>query len=209
MDVHQIKLSKMDVFCYVIGDSASQTCALVDPAFDTGRILDYVKNAGYTATHVINTHSHPDHTGGNASIIRATGAKLLIHKMDAGALGGIFHSSFTLMFGGKPSPKADILLDDEDTIMIGKTPLKILHTPGHTPGGICIYAEGNLFTGDTLFVGGIGRTDLPGGSMKKLIGSIRDRILTLPGDTRVWPGHDYGAIPYSTVEDEKSNPYLK
>ena len=204
MDVHQIKLRKMDVFCYVIGDPSTQTCALIDPAFDTHKILEFVKKAGYRVTHLINTHSHPDHTGGNAAIVSATGAKLLIHKLDAKPLGGLVHSSFTRMFGGKPSPKADILLEDGDEIMIGKTALRMIHTPGHTPGCICVYAEGHLFTGDTLFVGGTGRTDLPGGSIKKLLESIQNKILTLPDETRVWPGHDYGETPYSTIRDEKA-----
>ena len=114
------------------------------------------------------------------------------------------------MFGGRGSPKADVRLKDGDTIAIGSTELKVVHTPGHTPGGICLVHEGHLFTGDTLFVGAIGRTDLPGGSLEQLIGSIRERIYTMPADTIIWPGHDYGPRPRSTVDHERrTNPYTR
>ena len=203
MDIKQIKLNRMDTFCYMIGDRSSKTCALIDPAFETGRILDEVTNEGYSITHVINTHCHSDHTAGNASIIAATGAKLLIHNMDAEKLVKVINSAFSRVLGGKGSPKPDILLEDKDIVEIGETVLKVIHTPGHTPGGICIYTDGNVFTGDTLFVGAVGRTDLPGGSFAQLMKSIHEKIYTLPGETIVWPGHDYGPQPRSTVEHEK------
>jgi glyoxylase-like metal-dependent hydrolase (beta-lactamase superfamily II) len=114
------------------------------------------------------------------------------------------------VLGGKGSPGADALLQDGDIIRIGAVHLKVLHTPGHTPGSVCLYSESNLFTGDTLFVGAVGRTDLPGGSMKQLISSIHEKIYTLPGNTVVWPGHDYGPAPSSTVQHEKdTNPYTR
>ena len=137
-----------------------------------------------------------------------TGAKLLIHADDAGRLGKVLHRTFSRMLGGKGSPRADVLLQDNEVIRIGAVRLKVLHTPGHTPGGICLYSEGHVFTGDSLFVGAVGRTDLPGGSMKQLLNSIHEKIYTLPGNTVVWPGHDYGPAPSSTVQREKdSNPY--
>jgi len=203
MEIIQIRLNKMVTFCYIIGDEATKVCALVDPAFETERILSLVKEGGYSVTHVINTHNHSDHTAGNAAIISATGAKLVIHEQDAGKLGRVFNSAFSRVLGGKGSPVPDILVKDGDRIEIGKIGLKILHTPGHTPGGICLYSEGNVFTGDTLFVGGVGRTDLPGGSMKRLLKSIHEKIYTLPGATVVLPGHDYGPYPSSTVDQEK------
>ena len=190
MDIKQIRLSPMDTFCYVIGDPSSKTCALIDPAFETNKVLNIVKSMGYRIAHLINTHNHSDHTAGNADIITATGAKLYIHKQDAAGL-------------GMGSPEADVLLEDQSVITIGETTLKVLHTPGHTPGGICLYTPGNIFTGDTLFVGAVGRTDLSGGSAAQLLNSIRTKIYTLPDDTIVWPGHDYGPSPYSTVEHEK------
>jgi len=137
-------------------------------------------------------------------------SSLLIHAEDAGRLGKVLHSTFSRLLGGKGSPHADVLLQDMDVIQIGEVRLKVIHTPGHTPGGICLYSEGHVFTGDTLFVGAVGRTDLPGGSMKQLVTSIHEKIYTLPGDTVVWPGHDYGTTPSSTVQQEKdTNPLTR
>ena len=208
IDVQQIRLNMMEVFCYRVGDTSSKTCALIDPAFDTKRILKEVEKHGYRVTHVINTHSHPDHTAGNAAIIAATGAKLLIHRLDGQQFGGMMAGAFSRMMGGKGSPEPDVLLEDNDRIAIGEEYLTVLHTPGHSPGGICLYTKGHVFTGDTLFVGAVGRTDFPGCSMSQLLKSIHEKIYTLPGDTIVWPGHDYGFFPHSTVEAEKkTNPF--
>ncbi|MCP4674409.1 MAG: MBL fold metallo-hydrolase [Deltaproteobacteria bacterium] len=205
MKVKQIRVGNMEVFCYLVGDEATKTCALVDPAFETDRILEEVKSEGYTVTHVINTHGHFDHTSGNAAIIAATQAKLLIHKQDAPQLKKLISRAMMMMMGGKRSPEADVLLEEEDVIEIGETTLTVIHTPGHTNGGICLYAPGHVFTGDTLFVGFVGRTDLPGGSGRTLGKSIREKLFALPEDTVVWPGHDYGEKPSSTVEYEKKN----
>ena len=208
MIVKQIKLSKMDTFCYLVGDTHTQTCALIDPAFDTSRILEIAGEMGFAVTHVINTHCHSDHTAGNRAIIAASGAKLLIHTLDAERLKTILNSTFSRVLGGKSSPKPDILLQDGQDIALGASHLKTIHTPGHTPGGICLYTEGHVFTGDTLFVEAVGRTDLPGGSSSQLLRSIKEKIYTLPGSTLVWPGHDYGPTPSSTVADEiRNNPF--
>ncbi len=210
MIIKQILLSKMANFCYIVGDQATKTCALIDPAFETGRILKEAETEGLRITHIINTHGHSDHTAGNQAIIAATGAKLLIHERDAARLGKVLHKTFSRVLGGKGSPPADVLLKDNDQINIGKTELTVLHTPGHTPGGICLYGDGHVFTGDSLFVGAVGRTDLPGSSTKQLLQSVHKKIYTLPGDTIVWPGHHYGSTPSSTVESEKNtNPYTK
>jgi len=208
MIVKQIKLSKMDTFCYLVGDRKTKTCALIDPAFDTPRILDIAAGMEFEVSHVINTHCHSDHTAGNRAIGDATGAKLLIHAIDAERLKKILNSTFSHFLGGRSSPKPDVLLQDNDRIDIGATCLKTIHTPGHTPGGICLYTEGHVFTGDSLFVEAVGRTDLPGGSSAQLLRSIREKIYTLPGATIVWPGHDYGTTPRSTVADEiQNNPF--
>ncbi len=205
--VRQIRVGMMATFCYIIGDEASHTCAVLDPAFEVKKILKETESLGYKLTHVINTHGHLDHTRGNAQIIAASGAKLLIHELDAKTLEKILIRTFSRLLGGKGSPLPDRLLKDGDTIDIGETSLKVIHTPGHTMGGICLYTEGNLFTGDTLFVGAVGRTDLRGGSMLRLIQSIKEKLYTLPDDTIVWPGHDYGITPNSTIAyEKKSNP---
>jgi glyoxylase-like metal-dependent hydrolase (beta-lactamase superfamily II) len=203
MKVIQIKLGRMETFCYLVGDEASGNAGLIDPAFEVPRILEKTYAAGYRITHVINTHHHADHSAGNAEVIKATGAQLSIHKLDAPALLKVAGKAFARMLGGKGSPAADRQLSDGDSVIIGMTRLRVLHTPGHTPGSICLYAPGHLFTGDTLFVGGVGRTDLPGGDPRQLMTSIRTRIYTLPDNTIIWPGHDYGDRPSSTVALEK------
>ena len=209
MEIKQIKLSRMAIFCYLIGDEITKTCALIDPAFDTDQILAEAQRRQYRITHIINTHAHPDHTAGNRALKAATGALLLIHELDADRLGTVIHRTFSRILGGKGSPPPDIRLQDADVVRIGETHLKVLHTPGHTPGSICIYADGHVFTGDTLFVGAVGRVDLPGGSRLQLRMSFREKIATLPANTVVWPGHDYGPAPTSTVGHEQhSNPFI-
>ena len=200
----------MATFCYLIGDQKSNTCALIDPAFETERILEKAKENGYRITHVINTHAHSDHSAGNGAIKAATGAKICIHELDARRLEKFLNKTFSRMLGGKASPRPDVLLKDNHIINVGEIHLNVIHTPGHTPGGICLYAPGHIFTGDTLFAGAVGRTDLPGGSLKQLLSSIREKIYTLPADTIVWPGHDYGPLPSSTVQLEiESNPFTR
>lgn len=209
LEIRQIPVGAMAVFCYAVYDAEAKVCALVDPAFETEKILGIVNEMGLKVIHVINTHSHPDHTSGNRAVIEATGATLMIHSADAKKLGGLMGKALARMFGGRPSPKPDLLLEDGSSVRIGSHNIEVIHTPGHTPGGICLYSSGHVITGDTLFTGGIGRTDLPGASEKQLIESIRNRLLVLPDDTKVWPGHDYGQKPYSTIGWEKaSNPFL-
>ena len=208
MDIKQIFLPQMANFSYMIGDPASKTCAVVDPAFDPEKIMSEIRAEGYTITHVINTHGHSDHTSGNAAIIEATGAALCIHEADADNVVNLLNRAFSRVMGGKGSPEANCRLHDNDAINVGQTELRVIHTPGHTPGSICIYAPGHLFTGDTLFVGAVGRTDLPGGSTRQLLDSVRQKLYTLPPETRVWPGHDYGTSPSSTIGREmETNPF--
>ncbi len=115
-----------------------------------------------------------------------------------------------MMFRAKPSPPADILVKDGDVIRVGKIGVKVLHTPGHSPGGMSLYVEGKVFTGDTLFVGSVGRTDFPGCSWEVMEASIREKLYTLPGDTTVYPGHNYGLTPYSTIQYERRhNPFVQ
>lgn len=205
MKIIQIKLKKMATFCYLVGDMVTKTCALIDPAFETKKILEIAKSENFSITHVINTHYHSDHTAGNADIIKKTGAKLCIHKIDAVKLTKFITSSLSKVLGGKKSPAPDILIDDNDIIEIGETKLKVILTPGHTKGSICLYSDGNLFTGDTLFVEAVGRSDLPGGSFKEISNSIKSRLYILDDNTIVWPGHDYGSMPHSTIGYEKRN----
>jgi glyoxylase-like metal-dependent hydrolase (beta-lactamase superfamily II) len=145
---------------------------------------------------------------GNKRMKDLTGAEIIIHEKDANAL---IHQppSMLEMFHAEPSPPADITVKDGDLITIGETSLKVIHTPGHSPGGMCLYHSGMVFTGDTLFVGAVGRTDLGGGSWEILAASIHNKLFTLPDETVVAPGHNYGDAPKSTIGREKVyNPYV-
>jgi glyoxylase-like metal-dependent hydrolase (beta-lactamase superfamily II) len=146
---------------------------------------------------------------GNAEMVRRTQAQIMIHEKDAPDL--TQKPSYLLdMFRATPSPPADILLRDGDLVRVGQVQLQVLHTPGHSPGGICLALEGMVFTGDTLFVGAVGRTDLPGSSWEDLEKSVKEKLYTLPGETIVYPGHNYGLTPTSTIQHEKlTNPFVR
>ncbi len=203
MIIEQIEVTMMAVYCYIIGDESTRKAALIDPAGDLDEILKLVRRHRLEVACIINTHGHWDHTSGNDAAVKRTGAQLLIHEADADGLGNISSRLMSRVIGGKGSPPPYRLLRDNDEIAIGKIKMKVLHTPGHSPGSICLYAGGNLFTGDTLFTEGFGRTDLAGGSQEQIMESITTRILSLPDSTKIWPGHNYGRFPVSTVKEQK------
>ncbi|MEW5735340.1 MAG: MBL fold metallo-hydrolase [Thermodesulfobacteriota bacterium] len=206
----QMVVGKLAVCAYIVGDPVTRRAALVDPAFEVPEILAAAQAAGYTVTLVINTHGHPDHISGNAEALRATGARLCCHRLEAGQVSGLLSGTFARVMGGKGSPKPDILVEDGQTISVGNLEIRVIHTPGHTRGGICLLCGPNVFTGDTLFVNGVGRTDLPGASEKVLAESIRSKLFTLPDETVVWPGHDYGDSLTTTIgREKKENPFVR
>lgn len=210
MIIEQMKVGDFEVFAYIVGCEETGEGVVIDPAADVDRILGMARSKGIREIkYLINTHCHADHVGGNKELKALTGAQILIHQEDADRLSS--PPDFILqIFHCEASPPPDRMLSDGERIEIGRQSLSVIHTPGHTPGGICLYAPGHLFTGDTLFVGAVGRTDLPGGSVRQLLNSIRTRLFTLPADTVVYPGHDYGHSPRSTVGEEKRyNPFLK
>ena len=132
-----------------------------------------------------------------------------MHQLDEEMFNTPMGHQMARQFGFDISPPADILVKDGDHIEVGDVSLEVIHTPGHSPGGICLYGQGHIFTGDTLFVGAIGRTDLPGASYNQFMSSIKERLLSLPPETIVWPGHDYGMKPSSTIDiEKKTNPWL-
>lgn len=206
--VKQMEVGFFSVFAYLVGCKSTKEALVIDPASDHERILSEAKKGGYRIRYIVNTHSHVDHTMGNRRMKDLTGAEILIHEEEAYSL--INQSPYMLsMFSADPSPPADFTLRDGDVIEIGEVSLKVIHTPGHSPGSICLYHDGIVFTGDTLFVGGVGRTDLPGGSWTKLVSSIRNRLFTLPDETIVAPGHNYGETPKSTIGRERLyNPFV-
>jgi len=185
MIIRQLDVGHMDNFCYLVGCEKTRKAVVIDPGAEVDRIVSEAHKAGLVIQYIVNTHGHGDHTAGSARLKALTGANIIIHKLEAAAV-----------------PQADILLSGDQELKVGEITFKVFHTPGHTPGGICLYAEGNLFTGDTLFVGDSGRTDLTGGHRPTLAASIR-RLMTLPDDTVVWPGHDYGPTSSSTIGWEK------
>jgi hydroxyacylglutathione hydrolase len=203
MIIEQILVTHMAVFCYLVADEKTREGVLIDPAGDHGAIESVVAKHGITIKYIINTHGHFDHTSGNDYWMKKTGASLLIHEADARKLGSLTSRFFSRTMGGKTSPPPQMTLKDGDLIHIGSGQLRVMETPGHSGGSICLYMPGHIFTGDTLFTEGMGRTDLPDGSMKKIMDSIRNKILSLPDNTVIWPGHHYGRYPTSTVKEQK------
>ena len=208
MFVKQIQVGGFAVFAYIVACKNTNEALVIDPAAEENRIFKEVESRGYTIKYIVNTHSHIDHVMGNRRMKELTNAEIIIHEKESSAL--VQQSPYMMqMFHAEPSPPADITVRDGDIITVGKVSLKVLNTPGHSPGSICLYNKGMVFTGDTLFVGGVGRTDLGGGSLQQLVSSIRDKLFVLPDDTIVAPGHNYGDTPKSTIGKEKVyNPYV-
>lgn len=198
----------MAVCCYILSCEQTKEAVIIDPGGDEDKILSYCRNNSLSVKYIIDTHGHPDHVCGNGPIKEETGAKIIMHKQDAIFFWQPEVKDYFSMLGLPESPEPEKLVDEGDTIFFGNESLKVLHTPGHTPGGICLYSEPNCFTGDTLFVGGVGRTDFPGGSSQELLQSIKNKLLTLPPETFIWPGHGYGGSKSTIDEEVKGNPFL-
>jgi hydroxyacylglutathione hydrolase len=176
-----------DNFSYIIADESSGDTAVVDPSYNADAIALILKNKNFTLKYIINTHGHPDHTAGNQDLKSAFHSQIVAHKL----------SHVT----------KDVSVVDGDTIRLGSVKIKVIHTPGHSPDSVCLLADGKLLTGDTLFVGECGRTDLPGGSAKDMYTSLLQRIALLDDSIEVYPGHDYGPSPSSTIAEEKRTNY--
>jgi glyoxylase-like metal-dependent hydrolase (beta-lactamase superfamily II) len=205
--IKQIIVGSMSVCCYVIGCQETKAGAVIDPGGSEDKIMAAVRAEGLQIKYIINTHGHPDHVCGNGPLKEATGASIVMHEADAKFFAQADTKEYFSMLGLPESPPPDKLVQDGDVLKIGKIKLKVIYTPGHTPGGICLYNSPNVFTGDTLFVGGVGRTDFPGGSTELLQRSIQERLLTLPEDTVVWPGHGYGGDSSTIGTEKRANPF--
>ncbi len=191
--------------CYIYASETTATGIIIDPGDEADVILQNVSALGLTIKHIILTHGHIDHVGALKETKEATGAEIDIHSEDTTALSrDLVSRMFGLSYPKPPPP--DCRLSDGDTISFADTSLKVVHTPGHSPGSICLLTNKLIFSGDTLFCGGIGRSDLPGGDYRKLMHSLRTRLLALPDDTRVYPGHG----PSTTIgQERRQNPFLQ
>lgn len=195
----------LEVNCYIIGCEVSRKAAVIDPGGDAGTILEILGQHELTLDMIINTHGHFDHIGGNRHLLEVTAAKLMIHENDLSLMMKAGTHAALYGLSVEPSPAPDRLLRDGDQLSLGELNLMVIHTPGHSPGGICLLLDDYLLVGDTLFAGSIGRTDLPGGNHQQLLHSIRDKLLILSDVTRVYPGHG----PMTTIGREKQhNPFL-
>jgi len=196
--------------CYLVGCTETKEALVIDPGFDTNteahKIFTEAKKHGLKIQYIVNTHGHPDHTSGNKILKELTGAKILIHEYDAPKLADTSENLLSFFGLRSTSPPADKILHEGDIIQAGTIKLKVLHTPGHSKGGISLLGDDFVFTGDTLFAGSIGRYDFPDASYKELMRSIRDKLATLPDHVRVYSGHG----PSTTIGEEKrNNPFLQ
>lgn len=189
MKILQIPVGQMANFTYIIADEETDEAAVIDPSWDLDKIFDALKKNGWTAKYVINTHSHFDHVLGNEQVAKVTGAKIVQHE----------------------SSQLDnqITVKDGDVITIGSIKLRVVHTPGHSKDSMCLVLDDQfVFTGDTLFVGNCGRVDLPGSDPKEMYSSLFEKVGRLDEKLAVYPGHDYGPTPTSTIGHEKKFNYV-
>ncbi len=207
MIIRALSLGALETNCYVLGCADSRQGVVIDPADDADEILRAIGEQRLAIRAVLVTHAHFDHIMAAAEVVEATGAPLALHRAELPLYrqGG---GAFLFGFASPRLPEPGICIDEGSGIAFGSHTLEVLLTPGHAPGHVCFYEReaGALFSGDVLFAGSVGRTDLPGGDGEALLESIREKIATLPGATRVFPGHG----PQTTIAEElRSNPYLR
>lgn len=192
--------------CYIVYSTQTNKGIIVDPGGDVDRILEIIEEKKLSIEYIVLTHGHGDHIGGVVDLLSTLKVPLLVHKQDLNMISDAKINLSNTMSIGAVELKADKLLKDGDLIEFGELKAEVIHTPGHTKGGICIKIEDNILTGDTLFQGSIGRTDLPGGDYDTIINSIKEKLLIYPDDTILWPGHGI----QSTIGSEKrNNPFLR
>ena len=188
MKVHQIQVGGMQNFSYILEDEETEEAIIIDPSWDLENIEQAIKRNDLKIKYIVNTHHHFDHTLGNEAMTKLTGAKIIQHEAS--------------------ELKHDLTVTDGDKITFGDSELSIIHTPGHSKDGICLVGDGKIFSGDTLFVGNCGRVDLPGGSSKELYRSLFEIISNLDDNLVLYPGHNYGPTPTSTLGKEKATNFV-
>lgn len=198
-------LPGFDTNCWLVYDDQTSDAVLIDPAAPEEDLLKSIMDQQLKVKYIVNTHGHADHIGGNAFFKQRLNAPVCIHKADANMLINSKLNLSAYLEVDLSLPQADIEFSDGDKLKLGDHEISVIHTPGHTPGCISLLIDNLLFSGDTLFYHDIGRTDLPGGDYQMILSSVRNKLLTLPDETIVLPGHG----PSSTIADERiNNPYI-
>ena len=203
-EVETRQVGPYQVLCHLVICPRTRQAAVIDPGDEPEELAAWIREQKVGLRYILNTHGHPDHALGNQRLKELTGAPVALHRADQeffASPAGRDVASREL--GLEPIPPADMLLEHGQRLPLGGLEIEVIHTPGHSPGSVCFRVGDHLFTGDTLFVGAAGRTDLGGASLEELLRSIEDRILPLPGHTVIHPGHDYGESPTSTLERER------
>ena len=205
MIIKTLALGPIMANCFILGCEETREAAVIDPGDEPDRILLALAESGLTNQLIINTHGHFDHVGANKRLQEVTGAPILIHPLDAPMLNQLADSAAAWGMSAENSPPPERELQDGDEVIFGQVSLKVMHTPGHTPGGVSLHTDREVFVGDTLFAGSIGRTDFPGGSFEILKNSIQQKLFALSDDFEVYTGHG----PTTTIGAEKqTNPFV-
>ena len=210
MIIDTLILGAYETNCYILRSSdAAKDCLVVDPGLEAGPLIDFLRDRELNPVAVILTHGHIDHIAGLAALRNQfPDIKVYIHKLDAKMLTDSYTNLSAMHGMAFVAEPEDVALNEPDTIDLAGVKLRVLHTPGHTPGGICLYSQDEkvAFVGDTLFAGSIGRTDFPGGSESQLLSGVKEKLFTLPGETKAYPGHG----PAATIANEKAhNPFFQ
>ena len=206
MKIIKLEVGQLGANCYIAYCEKTLSGAVIDPGGNGKEIINIIRRENIKLSYIINTHGHADHIAANDEIKEATDASVLIHSADANMLVSAQDNLSAHIGNNLICQPADRLLNDGDIIMVGEIEFQVIHTPGHTLGGICVKANGVLFSGDTLFFQSIGRTDFPKGSHSQLISSIKNKLLTLADNVIVLPGHGEA----TTIGDERdTNPFIQ
>ncbi|MDU4960640.1 MAG: MBL fold metallo-hydrolase [Sporomusaceae bacterium] len=206
MKIRRLEVGALGTNCYIAWCEQTRQAIVIDPGGDADQILAVIQQENLAVAFIVNTHGHADHIGALTQVRQETGAPVLIHQADAAMLTSSSQNLSAYMGPGLTCQPADRMIREGDVIRFGNAALTVLETPGHTPGGICLKGEGVVFSGDTLFAESIGRTDFPGGSYSQLIRHIREKLLILPDDWVVYPGHG----PETTIGwERKMNPFIQ
>jgi glyoxylase-like metal-dependent hydrolase (beta-lactamase superfamily II) len=208
--VCQLLLGAYQVHTYLVGCPQTREAVVIDPAGEPETIIRCAAAEGLTVLYILNTHGHADHVAANRQLKSLLKVPVGMHVDDDRFFSDpAIRARAEAEPGLSPPDPADMTFRDGDRLKVGSLIIEVLHTPGHTPGSVCFRVADNLFTGDTLFVGDVGRTDLAGGSLETLLKSLETKIIGLPPETVVWPGHPYGDTPTSTIARERAqNPYI-